>query len=40
VGVKRPRRESDLSPPSSDEVKNAWRYTYIPPIRLDVMVLS
>jgi len=26
-GVKRPRREADHSPPSSDEVKNAWRYT-------------
>jgi hypothetical protein len=31
--VKRPAREADNSPPSSDEVKNAWRYTSTP-IRL------
>jgi hypothetical protein len=29
-GVKRPGREADHSPPSSAEVKNAWRYTSIP----------
>jgi hypothetical protein len=29
-GVKRLRREADHSPPSSAEVKNAWRYTSTP----------
>jgi hypothetical protein len=29
-GVKRPGREADHSPPSSAEVKNAWRYTSTP----------
>jgi len=28
--VKRPVRESDGSPSSSDEVKNAWSYSSIP----------
>jgi hypothetical protein len=27
LGVKRPGREADHSPPSSSEVKNAWNYT-------------
>jgi len=27
LGVKRPGREADNSPPSSAEVKNAWSYT-------------
>jgi hypothetical protein len=31
LGVKRPVREADLSPPSSVEVKNAWNYTSTPP---------
>jgi hypothetical protein len=30
-GVKRSRRESDHSPPSSVEVKNAWSYTRVYP---------
>jgi hypothetical protein len=30
LGLKRPGREADHSPPSSPEVKNAWRYTSIP----------
>jgi hypothetical protein len=30
-GIKRPGRETDQSPPSSSEVKNAWSYTSIPP---------
>jgi hypothetical protein len=34
LGVKRPRREADHSPPSNAEVKNAWRYTTTPAIRL------
>jgi hypothetical protein len=28
-GVKRPAREADHSPPSSDEIKIAWSYTSI-----------
>jgi hypothetical protein len=27
-GVKRPDREADHSPPSSAEVKNAWRFSF------------
>jgi hypothetical protein len=30
LGVKWPEREVDHSPPSSTEVKNAWRYSFIP----------
>jgi hypothetical protein len=30
LGVKRPVREADYSPPSSAEVKNAWSYTPLP----------
>jgi hypothetical protein len=30
LGVKRPEREADHSPPSSAEVKNAWSYTSAP----------
>jgi hypothetical protein len=30
LGVKRPGREADHSPPSSAEVKNAWSYTFSP----------
>jgi hypothetical protein len=40
LGVKRPGRESDYSPASSAEVKNAWGYTSISPIRLHGVVLS
>jgi hypothetical protein len=40
VGVKRPGREADHSPPSSTEVKNAWSYTSTLPIRLHGVVLS
>jgi hypothetical protein len=40
LGVKRPKREADHSPPSSAEVKNAWSYTSTPPIRLHGVVLS
>jgi hypothetical protein len=28
--VKRPGREAGYSPPSSSEIKNAWRYTSAP----------
>jgi hypothetical protein len=40
LGVKGPGRESDHSPLSSAEVKNAWRYTPTPSIRLHGVVLS
>jgi hypothetical protein len=40
LGVKRPRRAADHSPPSSAEVKNAWSYTPNPPLRLHGVVLS
>jgi hypothetical protein len=33
-------READHSPPSSAEVKNTWKYTSIPPIRLHDAVVS
>jgi len=36
--VKRPGREADHSPPSSAEVKDAWSYIPIPPIRLHGVV--
>jgi hypothetical protein len=40
LGVKRPGREADNSPPSSAEVKNGWSYTSTPPIRIHGVVLS
>jgi hypothetical protein len=40
LGVKRPGREADYSPPSSTEVNNACNYTSTPPIRLHGVVLS
>jgi hypothetical protein len=40
LGVKRPGREADHSPPSSAEVKNVWSYTSTLPIRLHGVVLS
>jgi hypothetical protein len=40
LGVKRPGREADHSPPSSAEVKNEWSYTSTPPVRLHGVVLS
>jgi len=40
LGVKRQRREADHSHPSSVQVKNAWSYTSITPIRLHGVVLS
>jgi hypothetical protein len=40
LGVKRPGREADHSPPSSAEVKNAWSYTSTPPIHLHGVMLS
>jgi hypothetical protein len=40
LGVKRPVREADHSPPSSAEVNNEWNYTSTPPIGLHGVVLS
>jgi hypothetical protein len=40
LGVMRPGREDDHSPPSSAEVKNAWSYTSTSPIHLHGVVLS
>jgi len=37
--VKRPRGDSDHSPLSIPEVKNAWSYTSTPPIHLHGVVL-
>jgi hypothetical protein len=38
-GVKWLRREADQSPPSNDEIKNAWSYTSAPPIWLHGVML-
>jgi hypothetical protein len=40
LGVKRPGREADHSPPTSDKVKYAWSYTSTSPTRLHGVVLS
>jgi len=40
MGAKRPGRETDHSPTSVAEIKNAWSYTSTPPMRLHVVVLS
>jgi hypothetical protein len=40
LGVKRPGHEDDHLPPSGAEVKNAWSYTFTPPIFLHGVVLS
>jgi hypothetical protein len=40
LGLRRPGREANHSPPSSAEVKNAWSYTSTPPIRLHGVLLS
>jgi hypothetical protein len=40
LGVKRPGREADHSPPSGAEVKYARSYTSTPPINLNGVVLS
>jgi hypothetical protein len=39
-GVEQPGHEADYSPPSSDMAKNAWSYTFTPPVCLHGMVLS
>jgi hypothetical protein len=40
LGVKRPGREVDHSPPSSAGSKNEWLYTSTPPVRLHGVMLS
>jgi hypothetical protein len=40
LGVKRPWREAEHTPPSSADFKNTWSYTATPPVRLHGMVLS
>jgi len=40
LGVKRPGREADHSPPSRAKVTNAWSCTSAPPIRLHVVLLG
>jgi hypothetical protein len=39
-GIKRPEPEADHSPPSWAEVKNAWSYTSISPLRLHGVAFS
>jgi hypothetical protein len=39
-GLKRPGREADHSPPSSNELKIAWSYTSTPPEHLHGVVLN
>jgi len=39
-GLQRPGREADHSLQYNVEVKNAWSYTFTPPIRLHGVVLS
>jgi hypothetical protein len=40
LGINRPGREADHSPPSSTDVKNAWSYTPSSLILLNVVMLS
>jgi len=40
LAVSNPARFTDLSPPTSAEVKNAWSYASIPPLRLRGVVLN
>jgi hypothetical protein len=40
LGVKRPGREADYSPPSSAEITNEWIYTSTSPILLHGFVFS
>jgi hypothetical protein len=40
LGIKRPGREADHSPPSSVEVNIVWSYTSSHPTRLHGVVLS
>jgi hypothetical protein len=40
LGVKRPGREADYSPPSNAEVKNTWSYTSTPTVGVHGVELS
>jgi len=40
LGVKRPGREADHSPPSNADVKYAWSFTSTPPVRPNWVVLG
>jgi hypothetical protein len=40
VVEEQPGREANHYPPSNVEVKNAWSYTFTPPIRLHGVMLS
>jgi hypothetical protein len=40
LGIKRPEREANHSPPPRTEVKNARYYTSTPPVRLNGVVFS
>jgi hypothetical protein len=40
LGIKRPGHEADYLLPSSAEVKNAWSYSSVPPVRLYGVVLN
>jgi len=40
LGAKRPGPEAGHSPPSSADVRNAWSYASIPPIRYYGVMLS
>jgi hypothetical protein len=40
LGVKQNGCEADNSPPTSAKVKKAWVYTFIPPIRLNGVVVN
>jgi hypothetical protein len=40
LGVKRPGRETDHSPPHNADVKNAWSYTSTPPVRFHSELLN
>jgi hypothetical protein len=40
LGIKRPGRVAEQSPPSSAEVKNEWSYTSTLPVRLNGVVLN
>jgi hypothetical protein len=40
LGLKRPKREANSSPLSSDVVNNAWRYNPTPTIRLHIVLIT
>jgi hypothetical protein len=40
LGIKRPEREADNSPPSNSESKNDWSCASTPPVRLNGVMHS